>query len=369
MGKLVVALAVSMSAVTLSAQAPPVLEALDGVDPVVLVTQGKEVFGKSNLRVERGRFAYLFATPESKAAFESAPEKYEIQLGGLCAKMGRSASGNPSDFAVVDGKIYVFGSDDCHKQFVAAPAKFLPPAPVPMPASDAARTAGRALVDRIVDAMGGAARVDAVTSYAETSTRLQRTPQGDVPAVTRTTWRFPGGVRMERSMQANGQTMRFGTLVTPDGVWGVNMQGALVPGNPAGRPALEQEFGRRLVPLFRSRQTSDFVAVALEPITLDGAAMDRARIQRGPVDVTLAVDRATGLVRRATFVDRSNAGGEYGEYTIVYGDYRDVGGIKVPFSEKALFNGVPDETATRTLDAITINAPVDPALFAAGGAR
>ena len=75
-------------------------EALDGIDPVLLI-QGKEVQGKTDLKVVRDQFEYLFATPETKATFEKTPEKYEIQLGGACARMGGGVTGNPSDYAVV----------------------------------------------------------------------------------------------------------------------------------------------------------------------------------------------------------------------------------------------------------------------------
>src|SRR4029079_679219 len=149
----------------------PPRDALDGIDPVVLLTQGKEVSGKPDFKVSRGKFDYLFVSAENKAAFEKNPEKYEIQLRGACARMGGGVTGNPADFAVVDGKIYIFGSDDCHKKFVAAPARFLPKTATPMPAAAAAVTEGRALVDRMVKAIGGAEKLDAVTSYVESSSQ------------------------------------------------------------------------------------------------------------------------------------------------------------------------------------------------------
>ena len=117
------------------------LDALDGLDPVLLVG-GKEVPGKSAFSVTRGNFVYLFATAETKATFERDPARYEIQLGGMCAKMGRTAGGNPADFIVHEGKIYIFGSDDCHKKFQANPAKYLITPPAPLPA-DAKRGSAR----------------------------------------------------------------------------------------------------------------------------------------------------------------------------------------------------------------------------------
>jgi YHS domain-containing protein len=73
------------------------------------------------------RFEYLFSSSETKATFEKAPAKYEIQMNGLCARMGKATGGSPADFLVHDGKIYIFGSDECHRRFAADPAKYLPP--------------------------------------------------------------------------------------------------------------------------------------------------------------------------------------------------------------------------------------------------
>ena len=61
------------------------------------------------------------------------------------------------------------------------------------------------------------------------------------------------------------------------------------------------------------------------------------------------------------------ADGQFGEYTVMYSDYRAVGGLALPFSERASFNGA-DELLTRTIDAIAINTPLDPALFEPGTA-
>ena len=218
-------------AMTAYAQQPSVVEALDGTDPVLLV-QGKEVLGKPDLQVVRGRFSYLFSTPETKATFEADPTKYEIQLNGTCARMGGGVGGNPSDFAVVDGRIYIFGSDDCHKKFVATPAKFIPREPPPMPSSSKDVEQGRALVERAVKAIGGAAALDAVTAYAESSTQVQKRPTGDVPITTKTTWLFPGGIRSERTMTVQGAPTTSTTLLIPAGGWFLDGRGRSYQQNP-----------------------------------------------------------------------------------------------------------------------------------------
>ena len=191
-------------------------EALDGIDPVVLLQSGKEVAGKPEFKITRGHFDYLFSTADTRATFEKQPEKYEIQLGGLCARMG-GATGNPSDYAVVDGKIYIFGSDDCHKKFVAAPEKFLPKPVAPMPAAAADRARGRSLVDQAAAALGGTA-LDGLTTYVETASQMQTRPVGTVAVSAKTMWRFPGSVRIERT-QLQDQVRSIAQPSTPAGAW------------------------------------------------------------------------------------------------------------------------------------------------------
>jgi YHS domain-containing protein len=357
-------LAMLFVATVARAQTAPPREALDGIDPVVLLTTGTEVSGKANLAVVRAQFQYLFATPESKATFERSPEKYEIQLSGACARMGGGVTGNPADYAVVDGKIYIFGSDDCHKKFVAAPARFLPKPAPPMPSAPAALSQGRALVERAVKAMGGAQKLDAMTTYVESSSQVQKRPTGDVAIKITTMWRFPGEVRLERTMTMPDRTATSTNLITSAGAWFMG-QGRVYPQNPEGRAASLRELGRQLVPLLRGRRQADFKAASLGASTVYGVRVDRVRILHGGVDVTLAIGRASGLIHSLWFTGRGLES-EIGDYTLVLSDYRDVDGLRLPFAEHALFNGVPDTIRSRTLDAITINAPLDAALFQPG---
>jgi len=345
---------------------PAAVEALDGVDPVLLV-QGKEVSGKPDLKVVRGGFEYSFASADTKATFEKDPAKYEIQLNGLCARMGKATGGRPSDFLVHDGRIYIFGSDECHKKFASEPAKYLPPAPVPMRGSSRATADGRALIERTVKAIGGAARVDPIATYVETSSRIQKRPTGDVPVTIKTMWRFPDAVRMERSATVMGKPMSSATLMTPAGMWYLS-QGHAYEAAAAGRPSMELDFGRQIVPLLHARRSAGFKAAALGAGTVEGTAVERVRVVKGGVDVTLGIDPSSGRIHSISFIDRNQADGQYGEYTVLYSDYRPVEGLVLPFSERVSFNGVRDEMLTQTIDAIAINPALDRALFEPGTA-
>ena len=110
----------------------------------------------------------------------------------------------------------------------------------------------------------------------------------------------------------------------------------------------------------------DFETAALGPAAMAGVTVERVRVRRGPVDVTLGVDGTSGEVRAISFVGR-NGEGEFGNYEIALSDYRAVGGLRVPHSERAAFDGVADPALTRTLQTITLDAPLDAALFSRGG--
>ena len=183
---------------------------LEGLDPVLLAG-GKETQGDEKFSVKRGRFRYLFANAETKAAFEREPGRYEIQLEGTCARMGPTVQGNPDLFTVHEKRIYIFGSEECVKLFKAAPASYLEPvAAAAAPAatySEEAKKRGRALVEKAGEAMGGAARVDGLASYQEKGTVGSRSPQGVTEIKTTLAMLYPDKIRLER-------TLSFGTLAT-----------------------------------------------------------------------------------------------------------------------------------------------------------
>jgi YHS domain-containing protein len=349
------------------AQGSAPVEALDGLDPVLLV-QGKEVAGKADLTVVRGRFQYLFSSADTKSTFEREPAKYEIQLGGMCARMGKTAGGNPADYLVHDGKIYIFGSDDCHRKFQAAPAKYLATAAPAMPSSPDAAKKGGALVDRAAKALGGAERIDGLTTYSETVSQVQKRPQGEAQITTKTMWRFPDATRVERTMVMGERKMTSAQLLTPAGAWYLS-QGRAYPAPEAGRPSVEMDLGRNPVALIHARHAANFKTAALGSATVAGMTVDQVRVQRGAIDVVLGLDPASARLQTITFTDRNNEG-EVGTYTLVYSDYRPVEGLTLPFAVRGLFNGEAEPSQTYTIESIAVNPQLDASLFAtpaAGG--
>jgi YHS domain-containing protein len=336
-------------------------DALDGLDPVLLV-QGKEVEGKSAFTTVHGSFTYLFSTAETKAAFLREPAKYEIQLSGLCARMGKTTGANPADYVVHQGKIYIFGSDECHRRFVANPEKYLPPARATIATSKASLAKGRQLLDEAANAVGDPKKLDAMTTYVETFSQVQKRPMGEANVTTRTIWSFPARFRQERSMSMSGKTMSSSTVLSPDGLWFVGGGGQVYPMPAAGRDSLERDFGRHPLVLLKARKSAGTTAAFAGRSRVDGTDVDQVRITKGGIDVMLNLD-AQRRVHSVAFTDR-NADGVYGAYTILYSDYRAVEGLTLPHSVRALFDGEPDSLQSWTVDSIAVNTPVDASLFA-----
>ena len=338
-------------------QPPP--DALEGVDVVVLIEQGKEVFGKSAISSIHGNMTYLFSSPENKATFDKAPEKYVVQMDGICARMGGGVTGNPALYAVHDKKIYTFGTEDCRKMFIESPARFIPRPATPMPGGEA-EVKGRALINKAAAAHGGA-KLDAMTTYTEAATSIQKRPTGDVSIVTKTMWRFPDSYRSERTVPQAQGPVTFFNVITPSEIFG---GGGGRYNQPPARlvPSLRANASRGLLPILKARNASDLKVAALEPGRVGDVAVDRVRVVRGGLDVTLNLVPATGRVHSLSYYDRADQGA-WADIVIAYDDYRDLDGVLVPFTESATANGTPSIQLSRKLDTAAVNAPLDASLF------
>ena len=312
---------------------------LEGLDPVMLV-QGKEVQGDTKFKVTRGRFEYLFANAENKATFEKDPARYEIQLDGACARMGAPTTGNPDLYTVHNGRIYIFGSEECQTLFKAAPDKYLE-----VPAAPTAPTAemlkrGQELIAKAVEATGS--KLDQLRNLQKTDVRGNQ-----VKNVL--TFAFPDAVRQESARQ----NFTLVSVVTPADSF-VMVNNGVRPMPDANRAAFNKELYHELIVLLRARTQADFKAA----LTSDGVV----DVELPGFITTLGIDPTTGRVLSQSYKGRG-PGGVVGQIVINYSDYRTVEGLSLPFKTTATFNGEPFPALSATIEAITVNGPVDPSTF------
>jgi len=84
--------------------------ALSGYDAVAYFKEGKPVKGKKSYKTSYMGSEWRFSSQENLDAFLAEPTKYAPQYGGYCAwAMGRgyTASGDPKQWRIVDGKLYL----------------------------------------------------------------------------------------------------------------------------------------------------------------------------------------------------------------------------------------------------------------------
>lgn len=343
---------------TASLRAEEAVVPLEGLDPVLL-TRGEEAQGDEKISVTRGRFRYLFASAETRADFEREPERYEIQLGGTCARMGPAVQGNPDLFWVYKGRIYIFGSPLCVKMFKESPEKYLEPEgrPAPAAATEESLKRGRALVERAVEASGGAARLDALKSYQERGTAGAHTQQGVTTIKTSLVLAFPDRVRQER-------TLSFGTITN------ILTRGEGFTLFPRGsselieeqRAAIEKALSLRPLSILRARKSEGFRAAVVGASKVGGVAVEQVEVSFGGVRAVLGVEAATGRVLSLSYRGRGDSGA-FGEIVLTFSDFRAVGGLTLPFKTTATFDGADEPTLGSTVESIVVNADVPAALF------
>jgi YHS domain-containing protein len=94
--------------------------AVGGYDPVAYFTDGRPVRGTTEHRITHQGYEYRFASAEHLAAFRANPARYLPQYGGYCAwavSNGYTAAGNPQNWRIVDGKLYLNYNDEIQQRW------------------------------------------------------------------------------------------------------------------------------------------------------------------------------------------------------------------------------------------------------------
>lgn len=95
--------------------------ALQGYDPVAYFTAGQPTEGNWKITSTYNDATYRFASEENKATFEANPEAYLPQYGGYCAfgaAMGFKFDGDPEQWRIVDGELYLNISADIQERWL-----------------------------------------------------------------------------------------------------------------------------------------------------------------------------------------------------------------------------------------------------------
>lgn len=337
------------------AQTPKVVTVLTGLDPVALV-DGRESKGLESLSVVRGRYRYLFSNPANKSLFERSPEIYQIQLGGGCGRMGPlSGAGNPDRFYVHDRRIYIFASESCRNGFKAAPELHIDK-PDPLPeGSQADRRRANGLIQLALNGLGGAARVDRLTTYRAslkvTYVDGNTTTEGD----RFVTIAFPDRYRQEEKW---GEST-FADLLLPRMAVTLSSKESWVREEQV-RAALEREYFRQPLAILKARRDPRFRAAASGLGKVGDVDVEFVAIGVKGATTKLGIDPKTGRILQLSYKGRN---GPIGEIVKTFSDFREVDGMWLPFKEETSFNGKLLVNPSIRYTTVTLNGKLNDELF------
>ncbi len=103
-------------------------KAVGGYDVVSYYAGGEPLEGSGDFETDYKGATWQFASQENLDAFLANPEKYEPQYGGYCAyavSQGYTAKGDPLQYTLDDGKLYLNYNASVKSQWMANQAEFI----------------------------------------------------------------------------------------------------------------------------------------------------------------------------------------------------------------------------------------------------
>ena len=217
---------------------------------------------------------------------------------------------------------------------------------------------GRALLERSVEALGGGEAFGSVQSIKQTGTLTLIRPMGEMSIDVEALVAFP-----DKAKSTMGTPMgEITQLLNGDQVWMINPMGAAQPAPPQMRDAMIEEMWGNLVFLYSQVNAEGLAIQHLGQEEIDGKAVEALLITPpGITPFRLYLDGETMFPVKKAGQTVTQQGPTEIETTL--SDYRDVGGVKLPFKQTIVQNGQPaGESVTQ---AIEINPEIPEDAFAA----
>jgi len=230
----------------------------------------------------------------------------------------------------------------------------IPPPPGAAKAATASNSQGQALIAKVIESLGGAAKVRSVKALREKSTVLAKTPQGEMSIDMEEVAAFPDQLWQKMRMPMGEMTM----VISPSAAFMKSPMGS------QDLPGAQKEDGLKELkrhPIFVAQHADDpkfiFAAGGTEKIgDVEAQILD---INADGAQVRWYVDPQTGHILR-TSAQTMGMGGP-GEQVVDYSEWKDVEGLSLPFKLKIKQSG--NDAGSQDIHELQINPAVDPKLF------
>lgn len=334
------------------------------MDPVELMA-GREAPGKPELSIEYESIEYRFATPESKAAFETDPAKYAVADGGACGRMGPlSGMGDARRYAVHEGRIYFFASDGCRASFLKDPAAHIETDDEKIFGSHQRVVQGQASLDRLVTWAGGPDRIRALKTYRALAARSESQGGKDYHVTNETAIAFPDRYFQKEAWNESW----FSTMSGPAG-------GAM--GSTRGQELLAvsrtRAFNRTLArwPVVIMKAYVDgapqadcpgLIVIGDGEGTLGETPVEYAKVWLNGAASRLTIDKATGQLLQLEFHGRDSTM-KVGDSVRSFTAYATQDGVTLPTAYTVTFNGKDLPSAAAKIDSFEVDTDWDTSVF------
>lgn len=222
--------------------------------------------------------------------------------------------------------------------------------------ADPAADEARALLDKAVAALGGAAAVDSVTALEVRSSGTRRMGlEQDMEVRTISKLVFPDRYRQEiESGYGN-----LAAVLGPAGGFLV-MQGTALPLPEAELGALRSGLHRNLAALLQGRREAEVRVLGREPLAGEGGVQVVLVTHRlEGEETTIGIDPASGEVRQLRF--KAPLGEATVDYVVSFSGYRAFDRLRWPGRSVGTADGKP--VFSTEVQALVVNPTLDEALF------
>lgn len=230
------------------------------------------------------------------------------------------------------------------------------PTPVATPAAVAAPTDASALFAKVVERLGGRARVHGVRDVRTRGQVTANTPSGEMNISMETTMVFPDRLLQ----QVDGAFGRFTMVTTPESSYVQTSEGPRdIP--TTMRDELLRQIQRTALFLAQKADDPKFRVKAAGEEKVGEIPARILDIAYGEIAVRWFVDPETGRIVRTAHESTSPAGKKV-HVVSNFSDFKTVDGFTLPYHIQVTTDESPDQLVV--LEEIKINPGVDPKIFA-----
>lgn len=213
----------------------------------------------------------------------------------------------------------------------------------------------RELLTRAAEAHGGAA-LDGLSALRVESRTVRQLPQGGDIEIAATTLILPPDHLRQQATLPFGQIT---SVLTPEAAFVDGPQG-LRPLPDSQQAQMREGLAREPVVLLRGRDAAG--AVSEGAGELAGLSVELVTVQVDGATTTLGLDPDSGRLVAMRFRGRDALTGTPGEEVRLYSDFREEGGVVLPFRLEVHFDGEP--VAMTTIERIELDPEVPEGAFA-----